>query len=127
VKKHEDFEKLFQIEISNGSVSICPSMPSIEYWFLLHFENYTELLKDYPAVSNRLAPHIKVCFPDPSKSLKKLLKMRKYLEDSTWVKNLCSDGKLDTAIKRAEDNIKAAEETGGLKNQSYSYVYKVFK
>jgi hypothetical protein len=53
--------------------------------------------------------------------------MRKYLEDSTWVKNLCSDGKLDTAIKRAEDNIKAAEAAEDLKNQSYSYVYKVFK
>jgi len=51
----------------------------------------------------------------------------RYLEDSTWVKNLCSDGKLDTAIKRAEDNIKAAEEAGDLGNHSYSYVYKVFK
>ena len=53
--------------------------------------------------------------------------MEKYLKDSTWVKNLCADGKLDTAIKRAEDNIKTAEEAGDLKNQSYSYVYKVFK
>ena len=59
--------------------------------------------------------------------MKQLLKMRKYLEDSTWVKNLCSDGKLDTAIKRAETNIKTAETSGDLENQSYSYVYKVFK
>ena len=127
LKKHEDFEKQFQTEISTGSVAICQSMPSIEYWFLLHFEDYTELLKDYRAVSNRLAPHIKTCFPDSSKGLKQLLKKRKYLEDSTWVKNLCSGGKLDTAIKRAEDNIKAAEKAGDLENQSYSYVYKVFK
>ena len=127
IKKHEDFEKQFQTEISNGSVVICPSMPSIEYWFLLHFENYTELLKNYSAISKRLAPHIKPCFPDSSKSLKHLLKKGKYLENSAWVKNLCSDGKLDIAIKRAEDNIKAAEESGDLKNQSYSYVYKVFK
>ena len=53
--------------------------------------------------------------------------MRKYLEDSTWVKNLCSGGKLDTAIKRAENNIKTAETAGDLENHSYSYVYKVFK
>ena len=45
----------------------------------------------------------------------------------TWVKNLCSNGKLDNAIKRAEDNINAAIEADDLENQSYSYVYKVFK
>ena len=127
IKKHEDFEKQFKTEISNGSVIICPSMPSIEYWFLLHFEDYTDILKDYSAVSVRLAPYIKSCFPNSSKKLKQLLKMRKYLEDSIWVENLCSNGKLDIAIKRAEDNIKAAEEAGNLANQSYSYVYKAFK
>ena len=127
IKKHEDFEKRFRTEIDNGNVVICPSMPSIEYWFLLHFEDKTDLLKDYRAISNILAPYIKPCFADPTKNLKKLLKQEKYLQDSTWVKNLCSDGKLDTAIKRAEDNIKAAEEAGDLANQSYSYVYKAFK
>ena len=127
IKKHEDFEKQFQTEIDNGNVVICPTMPSIEYWFLLHFEDKTDLLKDYRAISNILAPYIKPCFADPTKNLKKLLKQEKYLQDSTWVKNLCSDGKLDTAIKRAEDNIKAAEEAGDLANQSYSYVYKAFK
>jgi len=127
IKKHEDFEKQFRTEIDNGNVVICPSMPSIEYWFLLHFEDKTDLLKDYRAISNILAPYIKPCFADPTKNLKKLLKQEKYLQDSTWVKNLCSDGKLDTAIKRAEDKIKAAEEAGDLANQSYSYVYKAFK
>ena len=127
IKKHEDFEKQFQTEIDNGNVVICPSMPSIEYWFLLHFEDKTDLLKDYRAISNILAPYIKPCFADPTKNMKKLLKQEKYLQDSTWVKNLCSDGKLETAIKRAEDNIKAAEEAGDLANQSYSYVYKAFK
>lgn len=127
IKKHEDFEKQFRTEIDNGNVVICPSMPSIEYWFLLHFEDKTDLLKDYRAISNILAPYIKPCFADPTKNLKKLLKQEKYLQDSTWVKNLCSDGKLDAAIERAEDNIKSAEEAGELKNQSYSYVYKAFK
>ena len=127
IKKHEDFEKQFRTEIDNGNVVICPSMPSIEYWFLLHFEDKTDLLKDYRAISNILAPYIKPCFADPTKNLKKLLKQEKYLQDSTWVKNLCSDGKLDAAIKRAEDNIKAAEEAGDLANHSYSYVYKAFK
>lgn len=127
LKKHEKFEKLFQTEISNGSVTICPSMPSIEYWFLLHFEDYKDLLRNYPAVSGRLAPYIKPCFPDPSKGLKLLLKKAKYLKDSTWVRNLCSNGKLEAAIKRAETNVKAAETSEDLENQSYSYIYKVFK
>lgn len=42
LKKHMDFEEQFRTEISNGTVTICPSMPSIEYWFLLHFVDYTK-------------------------------------------------------------------------------------
>ena len=85
------------------------------------------MLKGYPAVSNRLAPYMKGYFTDPSKGFKHLLKKEKYLKDATWVKNLCADGKLIEAIKRAEDNINKAIETGELEKQSYSYVYKVFK
>ena len=127
LNKHEEFEKQFKAEISKGIVSVCPSMPSIEYWFMLHFVDSTNLMKDYREISQVLAPHIKPCFRDSTKNLNKLLKSEKYLRDSTWVKNLCADGKLDAAIKRAEDNIMAAEEAGDLENQSYSYVYKVFK
>lgn len=50
----------------------------------------------------------------------------KYLEDFTWVENLCAEGKLDKAIERAENNIMALG-AGKLEEQSYSYVYKVFK
>ena len=127
LKKHESFEKQFETEISDGCVTICPSMPSIEYWFLLHFENCVDFLKDYPAVSNRLAPFIKPCFPNPKVGLKKLLKNRKYLDDPIWVINLCSDRKLEDAIRRAEDNVKASIAKGDLEEHSYSYVYKVFK
>lgn len=125
IKKHEAFEKQFQTEISNGTVTICPSMPSIEYWFLLHFVNYTKLLKNYGKVSNVLAPYLRPCFANSEKtSLKKLLKHEKYLKDATWVENLCADKKLALAIERAEKNIKDADK---LNNQSYTYVYKVFK
>ena len=126
-KKHEAFEKKFQTEISNGTVTICPSMPCIEYWFLLHFLDYTKLLKSYGEVADLLAPYLKPCFPHEDISLKKLLKTKKYLLDPTWVENLCTEGKLALAIERAEKNIDAAVANGALKNQSYSYVYKVFK
>lgn len=126
-KKHEVFEKQFQTEISNGTVTICPSMPCIEYWFLLHFLDYTKLLKSYGEVADLLASYLKPCFPNKTISLKKLLKTEKYLLDPTWVENLCAGGKLALAIERAEKNIDAAVADGTLKNQSYSYVYKVFK
>ena len=125
LNKHQEFENQFEEKIADGTVSMCPSMPSIEYWFLLHFVNYTGFLRDFGAAANRLAPYLKSCFPDSKKPLKKLLKMEKYLEDSTWVENLCADGKLDLAIERAEKNIKTATDAGELDNQSYTYVYKV--
>ena len=127
LKKHEAFEAQFKAEIASGAVTLCPSMPSIEYWFLLHFENYTKLLKNYGKVAGVLDKYIKAYFPDPSKSLKKLLKSEENLKDSTWVENLCADGKLEQAIARAEKNITSALESGTLEKQSYSFVYKVFK
>ena len=74
-----------------------------------------------------LAPYLKPCFSNKTKSLKKLLKSEKYLKDVAWVESLCANGKLALAIERAEKNIKVAEAADKLKNQSYSYVYKVFK
>lgn len=127
ISKHKDFIDKFKSEISKEIVIICQSMPCIEYWFLLHFENYTDLLKNYPKVSTHLAPYIKKCFPIPTIKLKKLLKGEKYLKDATWVKNLIADEKLLLAIQRAETNIKNAIKDETLNNQSYSFVYKIFK
>lgn len=127
--KHEAFEKQFSGQIANGSVVICQSMPCFEYWFLLHFTNHTELLKSYPKVTNLLAPYMKGCFPAAVASVKfkKLIKGEKYLEDETWVKNLCSGGKLDDAILRAESNVASAMANGDLEQQSYTYVFRIFK
>lgn len=127
LNKHKAFEKQFQTEISNGTVTVCPSMPSIEYWFLLHFVNNTQLFKSYGKVAGVLAPYLKPCFPNPTKPFKKLLKKEEFLKDSTWVEKLCDGGKLSAAIERAEKNINAAITSGDLENQSYSYVYKIFK
>ena len=61
-----------------------------------------------------------------NKKLLNLLKDKKYIANQNWVIELCKDGKLDAAIKRAEDNIKAAEAADDLNSHSYSYIYKVF-
>ena len=127
LNKHKAFERLFEAEISNGMVVVCPSMPSIEYWFLLHFADDDRFYKSYGSIAGVLAPHLKPYFVDPSKPFKKLLKSEKHLKDATWVMNLCAAGKLDLAIQRAEKNIKAAIASDELDRHAYSYVYKVFK
>lgn len=126
-RKLLEFENQFKSEIQDGSVVLCPSMPSIEYWFLLHFENYTDLLKNYSKVSNRLAIYKNMIFPHKAEKLKKLLKKEKYLIDSSWVEKLCEDNRLQTAIERAEANIAIAQTTGKLNEQSFSFIYKVFR
>lgn len=127
LEKHQTFVDNFREQISNGSVTICPSMPSIEYWFYLHFNDDATFRRNYSHIAGVLAPDLKKCFPNPTVELKKLLKKEEYLKDETWVRNLCADGKLDRAIEHAETNISAAEESGNLDNCSYSYVYKIFK
>lgn len=125
--KHKAFERKFKDYISKGIVTLCPSMPSFEYWYLLHFENYTNFLKNYSKVSQVLSRYMKPYFADPSKHFKKLMKKEEYLKDSIWVKNLCADGKLELAIERAEENIQKAIESNSLDKQSYTYIYKAFK
>mgnify|MGYP000851435094 FL=1 len=127
-EKDAKFREKYNKEIENGVITMCPSMPSIEYWFLLHFVNHTSLLKNYSKVSQLLAPYIKPCFPEQNQKnkLKKLLKAEKHLKNPQWVRILCEKGKLETAIKRAETNIQKAEEKNDLINQSFSYVYKIF-
>jgi len=127
LKRHKVFVKQIKSYIDNGQIFLCPSMPSFEYWLLLHFKNMTRLITTCKEASKLLNPYMKSYFSQKDISLFDVLKSEKYLEKPDWVRIICSDGKLDTAIKRAEDNIKSAEEAGELNNQSYSYVYKAFK
>ena len=129
MEKHKGFMNQFKPEIDAGIVVVCPSMPSIEYWFLLHFENRTQLIKTCGRTMQKLlTPYMKPYFPDTGgKKLLNVLKSEDYVKDSSWVVKLCENGKLDDAIQRAEDNIKAAEATGDLEKQSYSFVYMLFK
>ena len=126
LNKHKAFESEIQTDIDNGSVILCPSMPSIEYWFLLHFKNHTDLIKDNGSAVGILAPYIKSWFSS-DKKLSRILKSEKYIQSPQWVEKLCQDGKLELAIERAETNINKAKENNELDNQSFTYVYKLFK
>jgi hypothetical protein len=127
-QNHKEFEENIKSNIGGGNVVLCPSMPSIECWFLLHFKNSTDLIKTCGNKMNGLLTgYMKSYFPKSNKKIIDILKSEKYVKEPQWVKELCANRKLETAIKRAEENIEKALASNALEEQSYSYVYKVFK
>lgn len=124
-KKHDEFcRKMKDIKYKN--VYLCPSMPSIEYWFLLHFENKKKLFTTRGAVNSLLGKYMKQYFKEQTKTLGKILKTNVVVDDVSWVEKLCGDGNLEKAIKMAKRNIKEALENNNIENISYSYVYQIF-
>lgn len=89
-------------------VTLGCSMPSIEYWFLLHYEN-----------TNR---HLRTSH-DAIKALQKYIaqfdKKENFLRHQKWVAELIKDGKMDAAMKRAE--------ALGRSGSSYTDVWKAIK
>jgi hypothetical protein len=83
-------------------------MTSIEYWFLLHFENTNRHFKDSAATEQELKKHI----TDYEKKVK-------FLQNIKWVTDMCADGKLEMVQQRAE--------SFGHNGESYSDVYKAFE
>lgn len=92
----------------NPSVIICESMPSIEYWFLLHFQETNKYFRDAKSVERELRKHLKT-----------YIKTSHFLENEAWVKDLCSDNKRELAVRRA----KAFGDDG----KSFSHVYRAFE
>ncbi len=122
--KHKAFVDSVSEKINNGQVVLCESMPSFEFWLLLHFIDYPGLLKDYREVSDVLAPYIKPYFADSTKRLAKLLKNEKHVQAPTWVKRLLDEGRLGQAIKRAKNCLSREIKEAG--QHSYSKVFKAF-
>lgn len=98
----KDFKKRYK---SNKNVVICDSLPSIEFWFLLHFKKTNKLFSDYKAIRNELAKHI----PNYDKT-------EKFLKKDEWVKILILNQ--DIAVI----NAKKIPSTG-----SYSNIYKAIE
>lgn len=97
----------------NSDVLLCDSMPSIEYWFLLHFENTNRYMATSREAMNALRKYI----PDFDKNTQ-------FLEKDQWVRLLLADKRLAIACERAETfaKNKTADDT-----ISYSELYKLFK
>ncbi len=92
---------------NNPSVIICESMPSIEFWFLLHYLNTNR----YFATSDDVIATLRHYLPNFSKQ-------QAYLSKESWVATLLSDNKLTTAI----NNATAIRE----ECESYSNLHKLF-
>jgi RloB-like protein len=91
----------------NKNVVICDSMPSIEFWFLIHYLNTNKHFNTSDDVIEVLRKYI----PDFSKQ-------EKFLSQEKWVANMLSEDRLKQACQRAE--------AMGVEGASYSNVYKAF-
>jgi len=75
----------------NKNLLFCNSLPSIEYWFLLHHENTNRHFRDAKAAERALKKYIK----DYEKTAQ-------FLEKEKWVYDLCEKNKLRQAIERSK-------------------------
>lgn len=101
------FDTMRQRYANNPSVIICESMPSIEFWFLLHYINTNR----YFATSDDVIAALRRYLPN-------FCKQQSYLSKENWVTTLLADNKLATAINNA-----TAIGEGG---ESYSNLHKLF-
>lgn len=100
-------EKLRTKYAKNKRVILCDSMPAVEYWFLLHYVSTNR----YFGTSGAAIQELRQFLPDYDKS-------EKFLRNRKWVADLCSEGKLDQALVRANQF--------GYEGESYSRMDKVF-
>lgn len=96
------------ISANNPAVILCDSMPSIEFWFLLHYINTNR----YFATSDDVIYALRRYIPNFSKHLS-------FLSKEAWVNELIAEERLETAIS----NALATGTTG----ESYSRLPELFK
>lgn len=113
VSKRVDAEKkkftaLLKKYSKKKNVIFCDSLPSIEYWFLLHYQNSNKHFYDSKAVEKELKTF-----------MGNYDKRTVFLEKEKWVSDLCSDNKLETAILLSKDF--------GNESPSYTNIYKAFE
>lgn len=102
------YEEMYKKYADNPSVIICDSMPSIEFWFLLHFMKTNR----YFATSDDVIDMLRRYIPN-------FRKHQSFLSKDVWVASLLDGNRLKDAISNA-----VAIGTSG---ESYSNLHKMFK
>jgi len=89
-KERNKLESMRRKYANNPNVILCDSLPSIEYWFLLHFASIHRLLPTSASVIKELVKHL----PGFDKT-------DNYLSQSKWVETLCAYNRMDHALTEA--------------------------
>lgn len=103
-KKLEQLQNKYR---KNKNIFFCKSLPSIEYWFLLHYVNTNHYFNDSKAAEIALKKYIK-----------EYEKTTRFLEKEKWVKDLCTEGRLSKTIE--------CSRLFDPKNGSYTNIYEAF-
>jgi hypothetical protein len=104
----QKFDEMQRKYANNPAVILCDSMPSIEFWFLLHYMNTNRYFSTSDDVINVLRRHI----PNFSKH-------QTFLSKEQWVSELLVDNRMATAISNAR--------LIGVEGESYSNIYRLFE
>ena len=104
----ERLVKLRRKYIKNKRVILCDSLPSIEYWFLLHYANVNRYFGTSKAVMEELTKYIK-----------DFDKTESFLKNQKWVLDMCVEGQLHMAFQRAQ--------SFGIDGESYTNIWKAME
>ncbi len=96
--KKDTFNKLIAKYKNNDTILICNSMPSIEYWFLLHFIHTTREFANCDQVIR-----------DLKKYIKNYSKSTTYLKTDRWFNILMKKGGLEKAKANAKNGLEKYE------------------
>lgn len=88
-KKLSALQKKYE---GNASVLLCDSMPSIEYWFLLHYKHTTRHFGTSKAVIKELKKYI----PQYDKT-------EQFLSNQKWVEDMSGEGRQEQACEYAAE------------------------
>ena len=101
--------KTFRLKYAeNENVILCDSLPSIEYWFLIHHKDTCKHFSSNKELITELKKHIA-----------NFEKTESFLKNEKWVADLNSDDKLKTAISRAK-LLGNVAKNGAFLNKKYS-------
>lgn len=87
----EKYEKHNKSEEDNEVVMLCDSLPSIEFWFLLHYKECGRVFRR----SDEVLKELKKYMPNFDKCTS-------FLDRKDWIAELCSGEKMAEAIRRSK-------------------------